>query len=373
MNPWGQPQSTRRKLEFLSRRATYPEQRRPVEVIETHFAWVFLTERHAYKMKKPLRQYVRDYRSLASRARGCRDELRLNRRLAPTVYLEVVPLGSKPDGSLVLGRGRRIVDWLVKMRRLPASRMLDVLIAEGAVSARDRNALIDLLAGFYARARPRAMQPAEYVHRLYSGLDENLRALRAADFPTDRADVLEVERLQRMYLDSNIDLLRSRAAQLIDGHGDLRPEHIYLGTRFDAACVIDCLESDARLRRLDPLEELAFLALECRRLGAEDLGRTLERGVQVAIGDVVPNSLIDFYKSRQALTRAKLAVWRLRDPHLARRRHWMKRAASYVKDGLYFAQLALQARQSDPIPVSGRSGSRPVRPGRAVGIGRSEC
>jgi aminoglycoside phosphotransferase family enzyme len=258
-----------------------------------------------------------------------------------------MPLGLEPDGNLVLGPGQRIVDWLVKMRRLPATRMLDRLIADGNVSSRDRSALIDLLATFYAWARSRPMQPAEYVRQVRARLDESLYALSAADLRLDRAAILEAVAQQRRYVDSNIELLRSRAGQLIEAHGDLRPEHIYLGTRFDAACVIDCLEFDARLRRLDPLEELAFLALECRHLGAEDLGRMLARGVQVAIGDVAPDSLTDFYKSQRALTRAKLAAWHLRDRHSSRRRHWMERADSYLRDGLHFARLALRSESID--------------------------
>lgn len=348
--------STERKVEFLSSPRTYAGQTQPVEVVETHFSWVFLTERFAYKMKKPLQQDVMDYRSMASRARGCWNEVRLNRRLAPTVYLEVLPLGCAQDGSLVLGRrAQRIVDWLVKMRRLPAARMLDRSVGDGTVSERDRRVLIELLARFYTRAQPRAMRPAEYVRHVRARLDANLHALRAADLSMDRAAVLQVIEQQRRFVDSNIELLGSRAARLIEGHGDLRPEHVYLGTRFDAACVIDCLEFDARLRRLDPLEELAFLALECRRLGAEALGLSLVRGIQAAIADMPPESLMDFYRSHRALTRAKLAAWHLRDTHFPQRvRHWKQRADSYLQDAFAFAQVALQARKSGPIPVSGR-------------------
>src|ERR1039458_9311839 len=94
-----------------------------IEVIETHFAWVFLTPARAYKLKKPVRYRSMDYRTLARRERGCRNEIRLNRRLARSAYLGVVPVVLRKDGSLGLGRGERIVDWVVKMRRLAARRM----------------------------------------------------------------------------------------------------------------------------------------------------------------------------------------------------------------------------------------------------------
>jgi len=137
--------STRRKLAFLRRADSYPEMAGgTVEVIETHFAWIFLTASHAYKMKKPER-HVWDYSSLDIRERGCRTELRLNRRLAPSVYLDVVPLSCDSQGRLVLGAGERVLDWLIRMRRLPAARALDASFrSSGCVSVREQSAVIAL-------------------------------------------------------------------------------------------------------------------------------------------------------------------------------------------------------------------------------------
>ena len=336
--------STARKLEFLSRRATYPGQTQPVEVIETHFAWVFLAERYAYKMKKALRQDVMDYRSVASRARGCRNELRLNRRLAPGVYLEALPLRCLRDGSLILGvGGGRIVDWLIRMRRLPATRMLDLAITQNAVTARDRHALVNLLSRFYARARPRAMSSARYVRLFRARLEENLSALSASGTGLGLATLARVAKAQRLFIDSNSGLLGARAQHLVEAHGDLRPEHIYLGSRLEGPCVIDCLEFDARLRRLDPVEELAFLCLECRRLGAEAFGRGVTHAVLAKIGAEVPPSLISFYTSHRALIRAKLCIWHLRGQRRPRAaNHWRERASSYIEEALHFAVLALR-------------------------------
>jgi len=354
--------TTRRKLAFLRRPQTYSGQKEPVQVIETHFAWIFLTERHAYKMKKPLRQDVMDYRSIASRARGSWNELRLNRRLAPTVYLEIVPLGCERNGSLVLGRRARIVDWIVKMRRLPAMRMLDWSIANGAVSARDQRAVIALLARFYVQADQRPMSPAEYVQHLRARLIKNCRDLQAPDLGVKFAGVADVAWMQCRYIDLNLGLLSSRAGHLVEGHGDLRPEHVYLGTRFDTPCVIDCLEFDASLRRLDPAEEVAFLALECRLLGAEAMARSLVRGVQSATADPIPESLTHFYMSQRALTRAKMAAWHLRGSHPHRRvRHWTQRANAYIDSAMHFAELALRGDGSKPVSVSGRPKITPAR------------
>jgi len=332
----------REKLAFLSRARTYPGQLRPVDVIETHFAWVFLTDLHAYKLKKPMRQDVMDYRTISGRARGCRNEDRLNRRLAPSVYLGVVPLGRDRDGSLVLGGGARTVDWLVKMRRLPAARMLDRSIAARSLKAADLRNLEVLFSRFYRTAGRKPMGRAAYISHFRSRVFENLRELQAPDLLMNVKRVEEVADAQLQFIAGNGRLLGSRGARLVEAHGDLRPEHVFLGSQSLDPCVIDCLEFDPRLRRLDPAEELAFLTLECRRLGAFGFARDLGRGLCSALEDPVPDELLFFYMSHRAVTRAKITAWHLRDPHLPRRvRHWKTRAESYLTDALHFVRLAL--------------------------------
>ncbi len=333
---------THRKLRFLRRPRSHPGQERPVAVIETHFAWVFLTDSLAYKLKKPMRQDVMDYRTLSARERGCHNELRLNRRLAPSVYLEVIPLGIRRNGSLVLGRGGRIVDWLVKMRRLSANRMLDRAIATGSVTGRDLHELGMLFARFYADARKKPLQPGAYLDHLRSRVFENMRELRAPDLGLSARKVEELTDAQLQFIARNRRPLGARGGRLLDGHGDLRPEHVFLGSRWDAPCVIDCLEFDPRLRRLDPAEELAFLALECRRLGSYSVARELLRGIWGELQDPVSDSVFLFYMSLRAAIRAKITAWHLRDRSLPPRvRHWKARADSYLNDSLHFARLAL--------------------------------
>ncbi len=119
------------KVAFLSRPGSYPEPTARVDTIETHMSWVFLTDRQAWKLKKPVRTTWLDFTTAAARRRNCEAELRLNRRLATDVYLEIVPLALDDGGRLRLGDGGGVIDWLVRMRRLPAARMLDRLIARG--------------------------------------------------------------------------------------------------------------------------------------------------------------------------------------------------------------------------------------------------
>src|SRR5581483_6302626 len=349
-------------VRFLSQPRHFSEQPERVELIETHFAWVFLTDLHAYKLKKPMRTAWMDYHTIAARRRGCRDELVLNRRLAPKVYLDVVPIVRNPDHSLSMGyrEASRVVDWVVKMRRLPAARMLDRAIADGSVRKAGLISLASMLTHFFDSAVRQPLNADQYVARLEERVLQNRHDLSAADLGLDRIRIQRVTALQLDFLSSHRDLLGTRAACLIDGHGDLRPEHLYLGTGSEAPCVIDCLEFDSRLRWLDPAEEMAFLALECRKLGATGAARTLVSHYRSLTLAPPPEVLMDFYMSQSALTRAKLAAWHVRDPQfVVRAATWRGRALSYLADGARLITRALRTptvratitfRPDSPLP-----------------------
>lgn len=352
------------KVAFLSDSATYGEAPRAITVIETHFAWVFLTARHAYKLKKPLRQARMDYRSLASRKRGCQNELTLNRRLAPTVYLAMVPLSTDRRGALRIGPGARVEDWLVKMRRLPAAGMLDSTLALRPLRAGEVNALARTLARYFEQAPRNPLRGARYIARLRRQVLANRRALSRL-VTSSQALIDDVARRQLECIELASEALIERAGHIVEGHGDLRPEHVSLGP---PPVVIDCLEFDRNLRLLDPLEELAFLALEIERLGRWNLAFELIRRFCRASEQCVQDIVVHFYMSHRAATRAKLAAWHIGDPQFPNPRPWNARARSYLRDALHHAQQALRSvRNSDSSSIRPR---RPVlekrRQGRAI-------
>ncbi|MDH5254836.1 MAG: hypothetical protein OEW72_02870, partial [Gammaproteobacteria bacterium] len=326
------------KLAFLLDPRHYPGRAGSVDVLETHFAWVFLTPRHAWKLKKALRQDSMDYRTVASRGRGCRAELALNRRLAPGVYLDVVPLTRQPSGELALGKPGTVVDWLVRMRRLPSARLLGQALADGAVRPRDLAAVTKVLTAFFRHARRAPMTGRAYLERLHARTRQNGRALNAPGMWLNSRQIDAAVRLQLEFVAHAPELLASRARRLVDGHGDLRPEHVCLGP---PACVIDCLEFNRDLRRLDPAEEMAFLALECARLGHGGAGAELLERYRRAMPDDVPEALTEFYMSQRSLTRAKIAAWHLRDPRFDAKQ-WRTRANSYLTDAVRHARAALR-------------------------------
>ena len=266
------------KLDFLRQPASYPDRTTSVVAIETHMSWVFLTDEFAYKLKKPVRTALCDFSTIEQRRRCCEDEVRLNRRLAATVYRGTVALAVNERGHLLLDTlepSERIVEWLVVMRRLPADRMLDSVIRSHAAEEVAIDAIADLLANFYAQAPSIAMSAPEYVQRIAIDIEATSQALReCASNPFFRLPAALVEAavvaLQQALSRVTSALEgRARAGRIVEGHGDLRPEHVWLGP---PPAIIDCIEFSRDLRILDAADDLAFLAMECARLGVPRIG-----------------------------------------------------------------------------------------------------
>ena len=306
------------------------------EVIETHFAWIFLIGERAWKLRKPVRRDTMDYRSRQARRVDSLEEVRLNRRLAPDVYLDAVPLVREPAGTLRIGGEGDAVDWLVCMRRLDRGRMLDARLSRSMVDDDALHAVARRLAAFYASADPAVADDALHRERLRRQVDANHVALADAAIP----DADDLRERQRAFLLQRAGLLAPRAPAgcVIDAHGDLRPEHIFLD---DPLAIIDCLEFDRDLRVLDRAEELSFLEVECARLGRAAAGRKIARDCLDLLGDRCPNALLAFYRSHRAATRAKLYAWRAREPDGRRPEDWVARSKSYVAGARDDAALAL--------------------------------
>ena len=321
----------RAKVAFLSRPESYPEGPAAVEVVQTHMSCVFLTDRHAYKLKKPVRYDFLDFSTLEARRLDCEAELTLNRRLAHDVYLEVAPLTVEPGGGLSLRGGGEIVEWLVKMRRLPRALMLDQAMHDARVGRDDVRRFTLALADFYRRAEPVILDAGEYRGRFERGIRANQQELSAPDYGLPPALLQAVAAGQLAVLERDAPLLDQRVTQrrIVEGHGDLRPEHVCLGPE---PLFIDCLEFNREWRQLDPADELAYLAMECEHAGAAWIGEAVFGTYREATGDEPPAALVRFYKSYRAAVRAKLSAWHLKDhPDPADQGKWIGRARRYLE------------------------------------------
>lgn len=340
------------KLTFLQRSEAYGDAAQRPQCIETHMSWVFLVGDRVYKLKKPVRFPFLDFTTLKAREFYCREEVRLNRRLAPGVYLGLMAL-QWHDGVFELrsealaNSPENTVDWLVCMRRLPKDRMLDQLIAQGRVAPEDIDALVAVLGAFYRSVPAATLSQDDYLARFQYEQAANREVLLRPQFHLPNA-ALAIDRLD-LALAQGAGLLRERACgqRVLDGHGDLRPEHVCL---LQPPVVIDCLEFNPQLRQADPFDELAYLGMECEVAGAPWIAQRLASGCAAALGDDPPPALLQLYTAYRALVRARLAMAHLLDPVPRLPDQWPPRASRYIACAM--AALDALAGPAGIAPVS---------------------
>jgi uncharacterized protein len=299
-------------IEDLQRPASFPAPRpAQVERLETHASWVLLGDRDVFKVKKPVNLGFLDFSTIDQRRAACESEVSLNARLAPSVYLGVVPVVQTADGSLFFGGTGEVVDWAVHMRRLPDEHRADYLLADGKLSGADIDALAERLAQFHRLApsdeRTAALGTVSAIERNVRENFSQTRDVVGQFLSTD--DAREIEGWQLAFLSENAPLFGDRvAAQRIrDGHGDLRLEHVYFGGGGEVL-IIDCIEFNERFRYADVCADIAFLSMDLAWHGRVDFAERLLARYARASGDYDLYAVVDFYESYRAYVRAKVAT-----------------------------------------------------------------
>lgn len=318
-----------RRWHFLSKISAYPKLDDTVAVRETHMSWVFLTGDRVYKLKKPLRSRFLNFSTCKRREMACRAEVLLNRRLARQTYIGAVPLTVSENKLAIDGNGT-VVDWLVVMHRLDERLMLEEKILDRRLDARDLDCLAAVLANFYRNATPSSLSPDQEMSQWKRGLALNRQVLLTANLNLPAGLIRRIDRTQQDFLTTheNLFVKRSRARLIVDAHGDLRPEHIWLGQPLQ---IIDCLEFNAHLRRLDVLSEIAFLDLECERLGAGWAGGRIRKQIFKRLPKLGDEVLFHFYRSYHAMVRARLAIAHLLELHPRKPAKWRPLALRYLQ------------------------------------------
>lgn len=317
-----------------------------VEVTETRMAWVFLAGTRVFKLKKPVRYSYLDYSTPAARRQVCEDEVRLNRRLAPDVYLGVAQLTREADGRLAIDGAGAAVDWLVKMRRLPRERLLDNAIRAKTVSQREIELVADRLTRFYGEAPRVRLDPTDRVAALVDQLDKGREVLANAQFAAlaPRGNLV-IGRLHRL-LDAAPGIVTApiEAGRIVEGHGDLKPEHVCLS---DPPVIIDCLEFSRELRLLDPFDELSYLTMECDVLGARWIGPLLIARCAEGLGEQLDARRLAFYRAYRAVLRARQSLEHLLEPESRTPEKWLPKARGYLAEALR-AAVSLGRREARP-------------------------
>ena len=275
-----------------------------IEVRETNASRVFLTPTEVYKLKKPVDLGFLDYSTLRRRSRMCRQEVALNRRLAPNVYIGIDRVTRARDGLVRLNGPGLVADYLVHMRRLPDDRSLDGLLHSGSATDEDLRSVGARIGAFHWDAVPvaRGFGPSTFIRNARENLLQ-LQSCAGATLPVAIFEELaayfeDVRSRTRRLLDK-----RAEAGHIRDGHGDLRAEHIYLENQ---VTIIDCIEFNARYRVGDTALDFAFLAMDLAASGYPDRVSPLVQSYESAAADDVAG-VLPLYCWYRALVRAKVA------------------------------------------------------------------
>jgi hypothetical protein len=340
-------------IESLRNPALYPFPVTQVRVIETHISWVLLTGTFAYKIKKPVDLGFLDFSTLALREKFCREELRLNSRFAPRLYLDVVAITGTPEAPRLDGPGAPI-EFAVRMREFKSEERLDAVLARGELHAADMDRLAAEIARLHAAA-PRAEQDSPFgaVDAVFAPALENFAHVRNG-MPADQgATLAHVERwttAQRARLEPLITA-RKRQGMVRECHGDLHSRNIaYIEGQF---VPFDAIEFNPGLRWIDVVSELAFAVMDLEADHSPDCAHRLANAYFELTGDYGGLSLLPFYLCYRAMVRAKVAMLSAADAEPTRRARSMEEFAEY----LALARRYTQASRPVLIVMHGVSGS----------------
>jgi len=293
--------------------AAYPHAAAAPQLIETHISWVILAGEFAYKIKKPLDFGFLDFSSLAKRHHFCAEEIRLNTRLAPDIYLAVVAISGSPEDprldSSIQAAGP-VIEWAVKMRAFPADATLD---REAEVSVEQIDAIAECIADFHAGI---ASAPASSTYgepdKVVEPVAANFEQLRKL-LPFDRDSQLKplLDRLQSWSKNEGQRLGQFFAARKSGGfirecHGDLHLGNIAWVD--NKPLVFDALEFNSALNHIDIINEIAFLSMDLRHRGRTDLAWRLFDGYLAQTGDFAGLQALPYYQVYRAMVRAKVTA-----------------------------------------------------------------
>jgi hypothetical protein len=338
-----------RLIEAMKRPDFYPHKPVEVEFIETHISYIFLAGDLVYKVKKPVKFDFLDFTSVKKRKFYCEEEIRLNRRLAPNTYMDVVAISLDARGNITLDKGVEVVDYAVLMKKLPVDRMLKTLLSQGLADEKTMDNLAEKIAAFHRRA-----QTGGHIDEM--GNIENIRHNGEENF-TETINQINVtipgyqynfiKDYAEKFLNENESLFEKRIAdhKIRDCHGDLHLEHICVA---DEIIIFDCIEFNERFRCGDVVEDVAFLTMDIDFNGYSHYADAFIESYTKYSGDTNLPTLLNFYRCYYAYVRGKVTGFRLDQKELQEneREQITKNAARYFDLAYTYA-----ARLDKPVLI----------------------
>jgi len=326
-------------VKALSNPKAYPHNPKSVELVQTQISFVFLAGDYVYKVKKPVDFGFLDFTTLKKRQFYCNQEVVLNRRLCPNIYIGVIPITKKGRSFSVEGSGKE-VEYAVKMRPLPYQRMMDRMLQRDRVTPQMVEMVARRLTEFHRSAEiSEELANIGGLATVKKNAEENFTQVSSYVNQTITGEQYEqIKNYTHSFLKKNAALFTKRVKEgrIKDCHGDLHAAHICF---IDGLCIFDCIEFNDRFRYIDVASEVAFLAMDLDFHRHRELSKHFADAYVKASGDKELLQLLDFYKCYRAYVRGKVESFQLDDPHIPkdqkakiidRARRYFELAESYI-------------------------------------------
>jgi aminoglycoside phosphotransferase family enzyme len=305
-------------IDDLQNPALLPDKTEKVSVVQTHISIVFVADEFVYKVKKPVNFGFLDFTTLKKRQYYCNQEVRLNRRLSRDIYLDVLPVKFDGDRHILGGTSGEVVEYAVKMRRIPDEKLMKSLFDSGELTRDHLNMIAQVLASFHMDA----LQTSEIdqygqPEAFRINTDENFEQVEKYIGATIQEK--EFKALKRWTDDfyranGNLFLKRIGQGRIRDCHGDLHMEHICFT---EPPSIIDCIEFNDRFRYSDTVADIAFLLMDLEYHGGKDDATTLWNLYKELAGEKDVDSLLTFYKVYRAFVRGKVDSFQVDDDNIS--------------------------------------------------------
>ena len=304
-------------VQALLKRKAYPNKPQYVELVQTQISFVFLLGEYVYKVKKPVDFGYLDFSTLEKRRFYCEQEVSLNRRLSPEIYLGVVSISQKNNEFQVEGIGKPI-EYAVKMRQLPQERCLNILLDNNQVTPQMLQDVAKRLVEFHTTSKSNS-EISKYggIDTITQNTDENFaQTEKYTGISLSKSTFNAIQSYTRNFITRETSLFRQRIneGKIRDCHGDLHSEHVCFG---DKVYIFDCIEFNDRFRYCDVASEIAFLAMDIDFHSHCDLSRHFVNAYADLSDDYNLIRLMDFYKCYFAYVRGKTESFELDDPHIS--------------------------------------------------------
>jgi aminoglycoside phosphotransferase family enzyme/predicted kinase len=306
--------ATEKIIEELARPEAWPDPVDYVEVRQTHISVIFLAGNKVLKIKKPVDFGFLDFTTLEKRRHFCEEEVQLNRRLSPEIYLGVLPITEEPDGLRLKGPGKQ-VEYGVLMKRLDEEKLLSAQLDKSSVGITEMKRIAGKIAAFHKEA-PTSNDITHIggTKAVVFNTEENFQQIEPYIGKTLQQDTFKrISNYTRSFINANANLFRQRetGGWIRDGHGDLHTQHICLA---DDIQIFDCIEFNERFRYGDILSDAAFLVMDLDRLGFTDLALAFRTTYLELMGQQDQIALLNFFACYRAVVRGKVEGFRFQDP-----------------------------------------------------------